>query len=76
MRRVTTSDTRLIVVRAWQDLDRLVIRVLVSVEPGAPAVESVFGDVESATGRLNEVLTELRDHADGVDRPAAAETER
>lgn len=63
--RVTTSDDRLIVVRAWQDLDRLVIRVIVSAEPGTPALESVFGDVESAARRLTEVLTELRDHRRG-----------
>jgi hypothetical protein len=56
---VTTSDNRLIVVRAWHDSDRLLIRVLVSAGPRAPAVESVFSDIESATDRLAEVLGEL-----------------
>jgi hypothetical protein len=60
--RVLTSDDRLIVVRAWRDSDRLVIRLIVSAETGAPAVESVFSDIESAAERLTEVLTELRDH--------------
>lgn len=58
---VTTSDNRLIVVRAWQDSDRLIIRVLVSTGPKARPVEAVFTDVESAAEHLTEVLTELRD---------------
>jgi hypothetical protein len=60
--RVTTSDNRLIVVRAWRDSDRLVIRLIISAGPGEPAVESVFSDIESAADRLTEVLTDLRDH--------------
>ena len=59
---MTTSDNRLIVVRAWHDTDRLIIRLIVSGRPGAPAVESVFTDIEAATDRLADVLTELLDH--------------
>lgn len=57
--RVKTSDNRLMVVRAWHDTDRLIIRLIVSDGPRAPVVESVFTDIESATNRLAEVLTEL-----------------
>jgi len=76
--RVTTSDNRLIVVRAWRDPDRLVIRIIVSAGPGARAVESVFSDVEPAADRFAEVLTELRDHrsVEPDQQPARAETER
>jgi hypothetical protein len=59
---VTTSDNRLIVVRAWQDSDRLIIRFLVSAGPTTPQVEAVFADVESAAECLAQVLRELRDH--------------
>lgn len=59
---MTTSENRLIVVRAWQDSDRLIIRLLVSTDPKSPAVEAVFTDIEAAAERLTEVLTELRDH--------------
>ena len=66
--RVTTSDNRLMVVRAWHDTDRLIIRLLVSAGPTAPAVESVFTDIESATNRLAEVLTELLQAPDATAR--------
>lgn len=56
---VTTSDNRLIVVRAWRDPDRLIIRLIISAGPKAPAVEWVFTEIESATDRLAEVLREL-----------------
>jgi hypothetical protein len=75
---VTTSDNRLIVVRAWRDSDRLVIRLIISAGLGEPAVESVFSDIESAADRLTEVLTELRDHRFRrlIELPAEVETER
>jgi hypothetical protein len=76
---VTTSDNRLIVVRAWRDSDRLIIRVILSAGPTAPAVETVFTDVESASERLADVLRELlgpRSDLPGRDLDSAADTKR
>lgn len=56
---MTTSDSRLIVVRAWRDSDRLIIRLLTSAGSAAVPVESVFTDIESASERLAEVLRDL-----------------
>lgn len=76
---VTTSDNRLIVVRAWFDSDRLIIRLLISAGPKAPAVESVFTDIAAATDRLADVLAELLDvppaHS-SRERSAEADTKR
>ena len=75
---MTTSDNRLIVVRAWHDRDRLLIRLIVSAGPMAPALESVFSDIASATDRLAQVLAELQASVPGslLDPPGEAETNR
>lgn len=75
---MTTSDNRLIVVRAWRDSDRLIIRLLISAGPTALPVESVFTDIDSASQRLADVLGDLLaaggtpDRATPVDEPGRA----
>ncbi len=73
---MATSDNRLIVVRAWRDHDRLIIRLISSAGPTGPAIESVFVDVESATARFAEVLSELLALSPSIQQVPRTETKR
>ncbi|WP_433574332.1 hypothetical protein [Nocardia brasiliensis] len=68
-------ESRTIVVRAWRDRGRLIIRVLAgSAEPDS-AQEWVFADIDASLARVATLLAELsEDRAPG--EKAAGETKR
>ncbi len=72
---VSGPESRTIVVRAWRDRGRLIIRVLAgSAEPDS-AQEWVFADIDASLARVATLLAELgEDRAPGETGPA--ETKR
>jgi hypothetical protein len=66
---VTGDDDRVIVVRAWRDSGRMIIRILVGAGQPTSSHEWVFADVDEACRQIGEVLRELRDES-GPDRTA------
>jgi hypothetical protein len=56
---MSRHQSRIVVVRAWQDDGRRVIRVLAGAEHITPTREWVFVDVDDACRRIAEVLDEL-----------------
>jgi len=48
-----------VVIRAWRQADRLIIRVLTGRSPDAPGAEWIFADIPSALNRLQMLLDEL-----------------
>jgi hypothetical protein len=63
-----------VVVRAWRDSNRVLIRVLVSGDRSTTAREWVFADVGAACSQIAEVLGALVD--DQIARPVRGDTRR
>lgn len=57
--RVKSDETRVLVVRAWRDCGRTVIRILESADHTDPAREWVFADVDSACRLIAGLLDEI-----------------
>ncbi|MFD6393322.1 hypothetical protein [Nocardia sp. NPDC060259] len=55
---VIADDSRVIVVRAWRDSDRLIIRVLAGAQHPASR-EWVFADIDTACRQVAAILHEL-----------------
>jgi hypothetical protein len=60
--RVTADTSRLVVVRAWLDSQRIIVRVLAGAGHSKPADEWVFADIDAACGQIANVLRELLEH--------------
>lgn len=60
---VTGDESTVIVVRAWRDRGRLIIRVLAGSGDTRSAREWVFGDVDGSLACVEQLLAELRDAA-------------
>jgi hypothetical protein len=58
-RTVTSSGSRIIVVRAWRNLGQLVVRVLAAPVDPVPSREWAFSDTDSACAKIAEILREL-----------------
>lgn len=59
--RVTSETSRVVIVRAWRDSHRIVIRVLTAGGHTEPTDEWVFADIGEACDRVGEVLRQLVD---------------
>ncbi|CAM4450795.1 hypothetical protein NONI108955_29600 [Nocardia ninae] len=67
---VSGPESKTIVVRAWRDRGRLIIRVLTGVGEIGAGQEWVFADIDASLTRVGELLAELHDN------PANDETKR
>jgi hypothetical protein len=56
---VTADTSRVVVVRAWRDSQRIIIRVLAGAGHTESADEWVFADIDAACGQVARVLCEL-----------------
>jgi hypothetical protein len=73
---VTDVHSRVVVVRAWRDTGRLVIRVVTGKVPTSPSREWVFTEVESASACVAQLLHELGSEVDaGRDDDVDLDTE-
>jgi hypothetical protein len=61
-----------VVVRAWLDSQRIIVRVLAGAGHSKPADEWVFADIDAACNRVADVLREL---VEDRDRSADSESE-
>jgi hypothetical protein len=59
-----------VVVRAWLDSRRIIVRVLAGVSHLEPASEWVFADIEAACKQVADILCELV-----VDQPCSGDRE-
>jgi hypothetical protein len=57
--RVTADTSRVVVVRAWLDSQRIIVRVLAGTGHSKPADEWVFADIDAACRQVAKVLSEL-----------------
>ena len=57
--RVTADTSRVVVVRAWLDSQRIIVRVLTGTGHSKPADEWVFADIDAACRQVADVLREL-----------------
>jgi hypothetical protein len=69
---VTADTSRVIIVRAWRDAQRIIIRVLAGKGHRQQADEWVFADIDAACKQLADLLGELvekqpRPRGGGVD---------
>ncbi|WP_174189430.1 hypothetical protein [Nocardia barduliensis] len=58
---MTEDEARVIVVRAWRDIDRSIIRVIVGAGVTTAARQWAFSDVAEACKQIEAVLHELDD---------------
>jgi hypothetical protein len=58
---VVDDDSRVIVVRAWRDSGRLIVRVLAGTGRVGSSRQWVFADIDEACEHIGKVLWELRD---------------
>jgi hypothetical protein len=56
---VTADTSRVVVVRAWLDSQRIIVRVLAGAGHSKPADEWVFADIDAACKQVANVLCEL-----------------
>jgi hypothetical protein len=56
---MATNNSRIIVVRAWRNAGRLVIRVLASPGEATPPRQWVFSDTEAACEKVAQIVAEL-----------------
>ncbi|SDD02576.1 hypothetical protein [Rhodococcus tukisamuensis] len=58
---MTDDEARVIVVRAWRDIDRSIIRVIAAAGVTTIARQWAFSDVAEACKQIEEVIRELDD---------------
>jgi hypothetical protein len=58
---VVDDESRVIVVRAWRDSGRLIVRVLAGTGRVGSSRQWVFADIDEACEHIAKVLWELRD---------------
>ncbi|MET0456133.1 MAG: hypothetical protein ABW137_30210 [Mycobacterium sp.] len=56
---MTADTSRVVVVRAWLDTHRIIVRVLAGASHSKPTDEWVFADIDEACGQVADVLREL-----------------
>jgi hypothetical protein len=62
-----------VVVRAWLDSERIIVRVLAGAGHSKPADEWVFADIDAACRQVADVLRELvGDHKSSADPDSSA----
>ena len=67
---VVDDESRVIVVRAWRDSGRLIVRVLAGTGRVGSSRQWVFADIDEACEQIGKVLWELRDVPVGSGRLA------
>jgi hypothetical protein len=73
---VTADTSRVVVVRAWRDSERIIIRVLAGAGHSKAASEWVFADIDAACQQIADILCELADPRNAVTREIDADTRR
>jgi hypothetical protein len=56
---VSADDSRVIVVRAWRDCERTVIRVLTGTGDARAGEQHVFSDVDTACAQIAALIQDL-----------------